>query len=950
MQQQAVNATNCGGIEPRAEALFVRHRQDILRRNDHLFAALMAFQWLAGVVVAVLVSPRAWAGEESRVHVHVWAAVVLGGAIASLPIALALVRPGRTSTRHVVAIGQMLMGALLIHLTGGRIETHFHVFGSLALLAFYRDWRVLVTASAVVASDHLLRGVFWPQSVYGVLTVNHWRWVEHAGWVVFEDIFLAGSCVESVREMREIAERQAQLEATREGVERMVRERTAELLERTETLRQTTEHLEAAQTQLSAAARFAEALNQTDVLATYQAALRCLAQALRLPVAALYTAGAGEVPTARCALGLDARLLETDRFSGDGLPAAVIRTAEVQTLVGPFESADLRLRVGLGEVGLHSIAGWPIVFNGRCIGALLTAHALPLTEEQRSFVLASLDQLAIRMNALLVEEQRVKLMADLQEQSRALQAAKREAERASRVKSEFLANMSHELRTPMNSIMGFTQRLLRKLGATLPERELDALRTVDRNAKNLLELINSILDLSKVEAGKVELHRSSFDLIDVIREAAEHAAPLADGKSVALRLELPEAPLPVEADRNMLRQVVTNLLSNGIKYTEVGTVTVAAGQADHDRLGRVARIVVRDTGVGIRPEDRGRLFQPFTQLDGSPSRRVGGTGLGLMISAQFVQLHGGRIEVESEFGAGSEFIVLLPVRGTAPMTLPAPDGVGETPTAMSRSPLSTARTAEAADRDAVKILCVDDEPDVLKFLQLTFEDAGYRVLLAGDHDGAIALARAEQPDLICLDLGMPGKSGYDVLSSLQAISDLASVPVIVVSVTSEEARALASGARCYLSKPVDMDDLVTAVRAVLAARAGSVLVVEDDADTARLLATTLSEHGFEIRTAADGREGLARLAEATPSVVVLDLMMPVMGGFAFLNQVQLDPVWSRIPVIVLTARTLGPGEIARLSQVSAAILVKGRGETEQLIDAILEAVRPAHLALQGVGS
>src|SRR4051812_36119471 len=324
MQRQAVIPTDRDGIAQRAEVLFVRHRLSILRRTDHLFAALMVFQWLAGIVVALLISPRAWAGATSQVHVHVWAAMFLGGAIASLPIALALVRPGRTSTRHIIAIGQMLMGALLIHLTGGRIETHFHVFGSLALLVFYRDWRVLITASAVVATDHLLRGIFWPQSVYGVLTVSPWRWVEHAGWVVFEDIFLIRSCVESVREMRHIAERQAQLEATREGVERMVRERTVELLERTETLRLTTENLEAAQTQLSAAARFAEALNQTEVLATYQAALRCLARTLRVPVAALYTAVTGETPAARCAIGLDARLLETDRFSGEGLPAAVV--------------------------------------------------------------------------------------------------------------------------------------------------------------------------------------------------------------------------------------------------------------------------------------------------------------------------------------------------------------------------------------------------------------------------------------------------------------------------------------------------------------------------------------------------------------------------------------------------------------------------------------------------
>jgi signal transduction histidine kinase/DNA-binding response OmpR family regulator len=950
MQRQAMNPDGPAGIGARAEALFVGHRMNILRRTDHLFAALMTFQWLAGVVVALIVSPRTWAGESSRIHVHVWAALLLGGAVVSLPIALALALPGRISTRHVIAIGQMLMGALLIHLTGGRIETHFHVFGSLALLAFYRDWSVLVTASAVVASDHLLRGILWPQSVYGILTVSPWRWVEHAAWVVFEDIFLIRSCFESVREMRQIAERQAQLEATREGVERMVQERTAELLERTETLRRTTGDLEAAQKQLSAAARFAEALNQTDVLATYQAALRCLIHHLDAPVAALYTAGTGETPIARCSLGVEASLVDTESFSGEGLPAAVVRTAEVLTLAGPFDSGDLRLRVGLGEVGLHSIVGWPIIFNGRCIGALLTAHARPLTEEQRAFALASLDQLAIRMNGLLVEEQRLTLLADLQEQSRALQAAKREAERASRVKSEFLANMSHELRTPMNSIMGFTRRLLRTLGATLPERELDALRTVDRNARQLLELIDSILDLSKVEAGKMELRRSRFDLVEVIREVTEHAAPLVDGKAVAIRIDLPEAPLLVEADRNMLRQVLTNLVSNGIKYTEAGTVSITARQADDDRLGRVARIAVRDTGIGIKPEDRERLFRPFTQLDGGPSRKVGGTGLGLVITARFVEMHGGRVDVVSEYGRGSEFIVLLPIQGSAAPPWPPTNGRCDHTTAGTRLSPPTAPSADAPEVRGVKVLCVDDEPGVLDLLRSTFADLGYNVLLAGDHDGAIAAAKRESPDLICLDLRWRRKDIGEVVRSLQAASDLAAVPVVVVSVSGEEARALGAGAHCYLAKPVDAEGLVAAVREILTPQADRALIVEDDPDTTRLLTATLSEHGFAIRTAANGREGLARLAESTPSVIVLDLMMPIMGGFAFLEQVQLDPVWRRIPVVVLTAKTLDPREVARLGQVSAAILTKGRGDTEQFIDVILEAVLPGRRTPKAVAS
>ncbi len=215
----------------RAEALFHQHRNTLLGTTDFLFAGLLAFQWLAAIATALVASPRTWVGATSRVHPHVWAATLLGGVIISLPIGLALTRPARATTRHSIAVAQMLMGALLIHLSGGRIETHFHLFGSLAFLAFYRDWPVLVSASVVVAVDHLLRGLFWPQSVFGVPTVEPWRWVEHTGWVTFEDIFLIWSCRRGTWEMWDIAQRQAALEVVHEQIERQVEARTAELHE-----------------------------------------------------------------------------------------------------------------------------------------------------------------------------------------------------------------------------------------------------------------------------------------------------------------------------------------------------------------------------------------------------------------------------------------------------------------------------------------------------------------------------------------------------------------------------------------------------------------------------------------------------------------------------------------------------------------------------------------------
>jgi signal transduction histidine kinase len=213
----------------RTETLFEESQTQIHRRTDRMFAWLMVFQWLAGIAAALCISPRTWVGTASQTHIHVWAAIFLGGAISSLPVFLVWKQPGHTATRHTIAVAQMLTSALLIHLTGGRIETHFHVFGSLAFLAFYRDWRVLVSATVVVAADHFLRGVFWPQSVFGVLTPSSWRWLEHAGWVIFEDVFLIISIRQGRQDMHQVAERQARLEAVNASIEQRVRERTHDL-------------------------------------------------------------------------------------------------------------------------------------------------------------------------------------------------------------------------------------------------------------------------------------------------------------------------------------------------------------------------------------------------------------------------------------------------------------------------------------------------------------------------------------------------------------------------------------------------------------------------------------------------------------------------------------------------------------------------------------------------
>ena len=616
----------------RAADLFASYQNDIYRQTDRLFAGLMGLQWIGGIVFALWISPLAWSGTTSRTHLHVWAAVVLGGLISLFPALLAVLRPGRPSTRYTIAVAQMLMGALLIHLTGGRIETHFHVFGSLAFLAFYRDWRVLVPATIVVAVDHMLRGIFWPQSVYGVIVASEWRWVEHAAWVIFEDIFLVVACVRGMAEMRDTAERTAALEQ-----EARIRQQ-AEMDARSSQAR--TDAI------LDVALDCVILMNENGRIVQFNpSAERTFGytsdEALGMPFAELITPG-----------DRDAHREDLARYVAGGEATGLNRRLEVMAVRKNGEAFPVEVAIApISSDGTAMFAGYM-----RDITARRTNEAA-LAEYTRDLEAAHETQ---RQNS----EQLATLVAQLR-------LTQRRAEDATRAKSDFLASMSHELRTPLNAIILYSELLQEQTeDAGGPDKQsISDLQKIQSAGKHLLELINGILDLSKIEAGKMVVSRDTFDVREMVEELVDTVGPLVRKNNNVLTLECAGNVGAMKSDLMKVRQILLNLLSNAGKFTRDGSVTVGVTRRPDEDQDFI-EFTVTDTGVGMSMEQTQKVFDAFTQADVTTTRKYGGTGLGLALVSRFCDLMSGSVWVDSRPGEGSRFTVRLPVEH-APAETPA---------------------------------------------------------------------------------------------------------------------------------------------------------------------------------------------------------------------------------------------------------------------------------------
>jgi PAS domain S-box-containing protein len=502
-----------------------------------------------------------------------------------------------------------------------------------------------------------------------------------------------------------------------------------------------------------------------------------------------------------------------------------------------------------------------------------------------------------------------------------LRDAMEQAEEATRAKSQFLANMSHELRTPLNAVIGITEMLEEDAEDLGQDDFIEPLRRIRGAGNHLLHLINEILDLSKIEAGRLELHYEDFDVKALIDEIAMTAAPLADKNHNRLEIHCPDDIGPMRADMTRLRQVLLNLLSNACKFTENGEVSLRVTR-DGDELA----FAVKDSGIGMSPDQMAKLFQEFSQADSSTTRKYGGTGLGLAISRRLCRLMGGDVTVDSTRGVGSTFVASLPARSRE-----AVETAGAPPAATMPDHPSVPALPEVERARGGKILVIDDEQTVRDLMRRFLAREGFDVVTARDGREGLELARKLRPALITLDVLMPEFDGWSVLQALKADPELAQIPVLMLTILDEKHKGYALGAADYMTKPFDRDRL----RALLAkyARAGAkrILVVDDDAEHRRRLSRMLEGEGWQVTEAENGRVGLERFADSSPDLIILDLMMPEMDGFEFLSELRGSGALADVPVVVITAAELTEEDRERLNGGVERILQRSEFQPDDLL-------------------
>ena len=713
-----------------------------------------------------------------------------------------------------------------------------------------------------------------------------------------------GNLLASLRMMSEKLRRsQLEIEEDQRRLEQRVAERTSEVEARTRELMRSVAELQALN---EVGQALSSSLDLETVLATV------IARAVRLADAdsgTLYQFDEADgVFDPRANFGVSDDMISTLRGSriglGDG-PVGMCAVNRAPVQVTDTEYFQQRVSSLWEHDGIRAVVAVPLLRDEHVTGALVIRRKVS-GEFAPSIVkllqtLASQSVMAIE-NARLFKES---------------QAKSEQLAEASKLKSQFLANMSHELRTPLNAIIGLTEMLHEDARDLKRAEELEPLERVLRAAHHLLELINDILDLSKIEAGRMDMHVEAFAIAPLVDDVISTISPVATKNGNEIIVRCPPDIGEMHADQTRIRQALLNLVSNANKFTEHGSVTVDVARVTGKGSEEIT-MAVRDTGIGMSSEQIGRLFQEFVQADPSTTRKYGGTGLGLAISRRFCQMMGGEITVESQLGKGSTFTIRLPARIEA--VQPAPLMRRVRPERRSTKPVKGSL-----------ILVVDDDQTVCEVMARYLEREGFVVRTATGGREGLQLARELHPAAITLDINMPDLDGWTVLAALKGDPQLADIPVVLVTIEDNRSRGYSLGATEYMTKPIDRERLVRLLQGISSPIARKVLLVDDDEIMRESVRRVLEQEKWQVEGASNGRFALQHLTESCPDVIVLDLLMPEMDGFDFLVEMRQRPEWRDIPVLVLTAKDLSAEDHKRLNGYVEQVMRKSASELSELL-------------------